>query len=196
MLSLRHMNQPQMPPSPDQFPQPSAQFPESQMPPPPNPPPPAQQMPAPGGFQQPYGQMPPQNPTFPVPPPPANQLQQPGSPLPNQPPQAQVPLPPQPQQPVGQPPAQEGTAQFQPAEAANEPSWLKILVVFGGGFAVTILPLFFGIVLYIVQFGFAASLITDGRKTQDGTKRMACYVMAGVMCLLGLAALGLAFGGE
>ena len=123
------MNPPQRP-SPDQFPQPGTQPSPTQIPPPPAPPSP--------GFQQPAGQLFSQSSPFPVPP--ANPLQQSGSPLLNQPLQAQIPPP---QQSTGQPPAQEGPAPFQPAGSTNDPSWLKILLVFGGGFAVTILPLFF-----------------------------------------------------
>ena len=152
MLSLRNMNQPQIP-SPDQFPQPGAQSSEPQMPPPPAPP--------------------------------ANPLQQSGSPLPGQPLQAQAPAA---QQPVGQPPAQQGPAGFQPAGLANDPTWLKIMLIFGGGFAITILPLFLGYVIYLIQFGFAGKLIVDGRKNAGRNQENGllhygrCHVPCGSWC--------------
>ena len=125
----------------------------------------------------------------PLPPPPGQRIPaMPGQP----PPASQTPQYPSIEQPdeeedTSRPDAdQQNPTPFQPP-ATGEPSWQKLLIVFGAGFALTVFPLLFGLPPYGIQFIAAVILFLDVRKTREEIKKLAGYAMTGMMALMGLA---------
>ena len=77
--------------------------------------------------------------------------------------------------------------------AKKQSSWTLMFLVFGGGCAITILPLLFGYVVYAIQLLLALELFREAKISKDIHKKAVGYILAVLMLLLGLAVIYLAF---